>query len=64
MKHFYDLSSYFTMRITALENKNREQTEEIDRLRTFLFEICDPECPDEYKDVVRKEIVKQDSLTD
>jgi len=64
MKHFYDLSSYFTMRITALENKNREQTEEIDRLRTFLFEICDPECPDEYKDVVRKEIVKQDLLTD
>jgi hypothetical protein len=64
MKHFYDLSSYFTMRITALENKNREQTEEIDRLRTFLFEICDPECPSDYKDVVRKEIVKQDSLTD
>jgi hypothetical protein len=64
MKHFYDLSSYFTMRITALENKNREQTEEIDRLRTFLFEICDPECPGDYKDVVRKEIVKQDSLTD
>ena len=64
MKHFYDLSSYFTMRITALENKNREHTEEIDRLRTFLFEICDPECPIEYKDVVRKEIVKQDSLTD
>jgi len=52
------------MRITALENKNREQTEEIDRLRTFLFEICDPECPSDYKDVVRKEIVKQDSLTD
>ena len=64
MKHFYDLSSYFTARITALENKNREYTEEIDRLRTFLFEVTDPECPEMYKDVVRKEIVREDSLTD
>jgi len=52
------------MRITALEKKNSEYKEEIDRLRTFLFEICDPECPDEYKNVVRKEIVKNDLLTD
>jgi len=58
MKHFYDLSSYFTQRIEALENKNREQSAEIDRLRTFLFEVTDPECPTMYKDVVRGEIVK------
>jgi hypothetical protein len=64
MRHFYDLSSYFTMRITALEKRNSEYKEEIDRLRTFLFEICDPECPAEYKNVVRKEIVKNDLLTD
>ena len=64
MKHFYDLSSYFTMRITALMSKNAEQQKEIDRLRTFLFEICDPECPDEYKNVVRKEIVTEDLITD
>jgi hypothetical protein len=60
MKHFYDLSSYFTMRISSLEKKTREDAEEIDRLRTFLFEVCDPECPDEYKNVVRKEIVKEE----
>jgi len=60
MKHFYDLSSYFTMRISALEKKTREDAEEIDRLRTFLFEVCDPECPNEYKNVVRKEIVKEE----
>jgi len=60
MKHFYDLSSYFTQRITALENKTREQNKEIDRLRTFLFEVTDPECPNMYKDVVRKEIVKEE----
>lgn len=60
MKHFYDLSSYFTMRITALEKKDRENKKEIDRLRTFLFEVCDPECPEQYKDVVRKEIVKEE----
>ena len=64
MKHFYDLSSYFTMRITALMSKNAEQQKEIDRLRTFLFEICDPECPDEYKNLVRKEIVTEDLITD
>jgi len=60
MKHFYDLSSYFTQRITALEDKTREQSEEIDRLRTFLFEVTDPDCPDMYKNVVRKEIVKEE----
>lgn len=60
MKHFYDLSSYFTQRIAALEDKTREQSEEIDRLRTFLFEVTDPECPDMYKNVVRKEIVKEE----
>lgn len=60
MKHFYDLSSYFTQRITTLEDKTREQSEEIDRLRTFLFEVTDPDCPDMYKDVVRKEIVKEE----
>lgn len=60
MKHFYDLSSYFTMRISSLEKKTREDAEEIDRLRTFLFEVCDPECPAEYKNVVRKEIVKEE----
>ena len=64
MKHFYDLSSYFTMRISALEKKNREYTEEIDRLRTFFFEVCDPDCPNEYKGIVRKEIVKEELLTD
>ena len=64
MKHFYDLSSYFTMRISSLEKKTRKDAEEIDRLRTFLFEVCDPECPDEYKNVVRKEIVKEELLTD
>jgi len=52
------------MRITALESKNAEYKKEVDRLRTFLFEICDPECPDEYKNVVRKEIVKEDLITD
>jgi len=48
------------MRISALEKKTREDAEEIDRLRTFLFEVCDPECPVEYKDVVRKEIVREE----
>jgi len=60
MKHFYDLSSYFTARITALEGKTNKQSKEIDRLRTFLFEVTDPECPDMYKDVVRKEIIKEE----
>lgn len=60
MKHFYDLSSYFTQRIASLEENMTRQNNEIDRLRTFLFEVTDPECPSMYKDVVRKEIVKEE----
>jgi hypothetical protein len=29
-----------------------------------LFEVTDPECPDMYKDVVRKEIVKEELIID
>lgn len=59
MQHFYDLSSYFTSRITALENEVRKKKDEIDKLTTFLFEVTDPECPEDYKKIVRREMVKE-----
>lgn len=60
MKHFYDLSSYLKLRIEALQSRNAKLEYEVDRLRTFLFEVTDADCPVEYKDVVRKEIVKEE----
>lgn len=64
MNNFYDLSSYLRLRIEALQSKNNKLEFEVDRLRTFLFEVTDIDCPVEYKDIVRKEIVKDESLTD
>ena len=64
MKHFYDLSSYLKIRIETLQSRNAKLEYELDRLRTFLFEVTDSDCPKEYKDIVRKEIVKDERLTD
>jgi hypothetical protein len=60
MNNFYDLSSYLRLRIEALQSRNAKLEYEVDRLRTFLFEVTDSDCPVEYSDIVRKEIVKEE----
>jgi hypothetical protein len=60
MNNFYDLTSYLKLRIEALQSKNAKLEYEVDRLRTFLFEVTDEDCPGEYKNIVRKEIIKEE----
>lgn len=52
----YDLMSFLQARIKALMNKNKEQEETIQQLQTYIFELLDNDCPQIYKDVIKKEV--------
>lgn len=44
-----------TQHLREVLNK-RDQT--IDRLTQFLFEVCESDCPNEYREIVLKEVLK------
>tara|TARA_R110002049_G_scaffold182414_3_gene350184 strand:+ start:1043 stop:1210 length:168 start_codon:yes stop_codon:yes gene_type:complete len=54
----HDLLSYKEARIVALLNKIKEQDEERERLTTFIYELCDKDCPIDYKNVVKQEVFR------
>jgi uncharacterized protein YutD len=43
-------------KIQKLLNKVSEQEEKIAKLETYIFELCDKDCPKEYKQVVKKDV--------
>jgi len=55
---FYNQSDYYLARIDALTKENSKKQDEIDRLVSFVVELCDDECPREYRGVVLKEVTK------
>lgn len=58
--NMYDLVSYLNFRIEALENANLELRNKEVELTTYLFEILEKDCPEDYKRVIRSEIFDQD----
>jgi uncharacterized protein YutD len=57
----YDLMSYLQARVQALLNRNKELEEKIQQLETYIFELCDKDCPDEYKHVIKTVVFKDSS---
>ena len=47
-----NLVSFLTMQIQALQDSNLEKSEENVELTTFIYELCQEDCPDDYKRVV------------
>jgi len=58
LRPFYNQTEYDRARIEALTKYNAEKQDEIDRLISYVVELCDEECPEEYKRVVLREITK------
>jgi len=54
----YDLLSYKTARIEALLNEINRLELENEKLTTYVFELCDKDCPDEYKKIVKVDVFK------
>ena len=51
-----DLIDFKNMQIDALQKELFKATQKINNLETFVFEICDKDCPSSYRDIVKKEV--------
>jgi hypothetical protein len=54
----YDLLSYKEARIEALLKEINRLELENEKLTTYVFELCDKDCPDEYKKIVKVDVFK------
>lgn len=54
----HDLLSYKEARIEALLNEINRLELENEKLTTYVFELCDKDCPDEYKKIVKIDVFK------
>ena len=43
------------MQIDALQKEVAKKDKKILQLETFIFELCETDCPEAYKDIVKKE---------
>lgn len=50
-----DLYTFKNMQIDALQKEVAKKDKKILQLETFIFELCQTDCPTAYKDVVKKE---------
>ena len=57
----YDLMSFKEARIEALLNELNNKDKRIQQLETFIFELATQECPDWYKQVIKKEVFESTS---
>ena len=55
----HNLLSYKEARIAALLDEVNRLKLENEKLTTFIFELCDKDCPDEYKRVVQSDVFQQ-----
>lgn len=52
----HDLLSYKEARIEALHAENQKLNLQIEKLATYIYELCDKDCPEEYKIIVKKDV--------
>jgi hypothetical protein len=55
----YDLLNYKEARIEALLRRVNELELQNEKLTTYIFELCDKDCPEEYKQVVQSDVFQQ-----
>ena len=48
--------SFKEARIDALLRELAKKNQRIQQLETYIFELCDKDCPNEYKHVVQQEV--------
>lgn len=62
IKTMHELLTFKQARIDALLSEQASLKQRISELETYLFELCDPNCPEEYKRVVLSEIYSNNDL--
>lgn len=58
MKDSYTLISWYMTRLEQQSNKVAEQEKTIVKLVSYICELADDDCPEEYKHVVKSEALK------
>ena len=48
--------SYLQARVQALLNELNKKDKRIQQLETYIFELCDRDCPEEYKYVIKQQV--------
>lgn len=56
----YDLISYKDQKIQRLADQIHKLTLQNEKYATWLFELLMNDCPDEYKTVIKKELIKEE----
>ena len=51
-----ELTRFQEQRIEALHNNVCELQNKVDQLKTFIIELSDSDCPEQYKNVILSEI--------
>ena len=52
----YDLLNYKEARILALLDHIAKLEGENEKLSTYIYELCDKDCPEEYKNIVKQDV--------
>tara|TARA_R110000822_G_scaffold275918_1_gene398029 strand:- start:141 stop:314 length:174 start_codon:yes stop_codon:yes gene_type:complete len=55
-----DLISYLNARIYALEEDNFLLRERDSELTTYIYELIDKDCPEDYKRVIKNEVFNKE----
>jgi hypothetical protein len=50
------LTSYYLQKIAELTLENKNLKDKITTRDTFIYELCDKDCPEEYKHVVKQQV--------
>jgi len=53
-----DLLDFKNAQITALQKKVFELETRVSTYETYIFELTDKDCPTQYKDIVKNELLK------
>ncbi|MEN8887016.1 MAG: hypothetical protein ABF246_11560 [Winogradskyella sp.] len=53
-----DLIDFKNARIEALQNRVHQQEQRIATLETYIFELTDKDCPEDYKRIIKNELLK------
>jgi hypothetical protein len=53
------IADFYRMRIVALEDANQELRENEIKLVGFIFDLLDEDLPEDYKNVIREEILNE-----
>ena len=55
----YSLMAFLEARIDALVNERARLQKRIQKLETFIFELCDKDCPEEYKSLIKSKVFEE-----